>query len=199
MVFKKPSVEDIFQILEVIISENFSGQVWRELDKGILKSIMEFCQFDIRQTINYMQMWMRDYKEGQKADMNTIRDNLYTMNTFEATRRLLNIKPNNADLQVMKALFFVDYSLMDAFVFENYLNRPVRKDANILEQVDEALESFKLGDQANEIIKREQNYQLLPDFVFLCGIQPVLQFQRTIDFAQFPMVLGKIASKNKKL
>lgn len=74
----------------------------------------------------------------------------------------------------MKALFFVDYNLMDAFIFENYLNRPMMREGDLLRHVDSALESFKLGDQANEIIKREQNYQLLPDFVFLSGIQPVL-------------------------
>lgn len=40
---------------------------------------------------------------------------------FEATRKLLNIKKSQKDLKLMKELFFVDYNLMDTFVFENYL------------------------------------------------------------------------------
>lgn len=46
------------------------------------------------------------------------------MTPFEATRKLMNINFKTMDLKLMKDLFFVDYNLMDSFVFENYLNKP---------------------------------------------------------------------------
>lgn len=86
LVFKRPSLEDIFSLLEVIITENFSERIWREIDKSVVRAIVEHCQFDIRQTINYMEMWMRVYREGQTVDYRTVRDNLFTINPFEATK-----------------------------------------------------------------------------------------------------------------
>ena len=43
---------------------------------------------------------------------------------FEAAKRLLNCKmSSNTNYKLMKEYFFVDYNLMDSFIFENYLNR----------------------------------------------------------------------------
>lgn len=66
-------------------------------------------------------MWLKDYHNDKKVDKQTIRDSLMNITPFEATRKLLNIKKSQKDLKLMKELFFVDYNLMDTFVFENYL------------------------------------------------------------------------------
>ena len=52
--FKQPSSQEIMQILDVIVSHEMSPQLWRSMDKTIIREIIEDCQNDIRQTLNYV-------------------------------------------------------------------------------------------------------------------------------------------------
>jgi hypothetical protein len=47
------------------------------------------------------------------------------MNIFDASKNLLNSKLDSLnDFRHLQKLFFVDYNLMDYYIFENYLSRP---------------------------------------------------------------------------
>lgn len=76
------------------------------------------------------------------------------MTPFEATRKMMNMKGKDVDLKLMKEYFFVDYNMMDSFVFENYLNKPNPSQKNILELAEKALDSMHLGNMCNEQMKR---------------------------------------------
>lgn len=104
------------------------------------------------------------------------------MTPFEAARKMMNTKSKGANLKLLKEYFFVDYNLMDSFIFENYLNKPNPKQHNILELAEKSLDSMHLGNMCSEVMKKDQNYNILPDFVFLSGIKPTLLIDRTIDF-----------------
>jgi hypothetical protein len=47
-----------------------------------------------------------------------------SMNIFDASKKLLNSKMDSLNnLRNLQKLFFVDYGLMDFYIFESYLSR----------------------------------------------------------------------------
>lgn len=200
--FKPPSEQDILMLLEGIITEEFGLDQWRSFDKDVLKNLILSAQFDIRQIVNHLQMWIKELRSSTlkqvKSDDNTSKDSMTFNNPFEAAKLLLNTNMKaKKSISELKSLFFVDYGLVHHFVFESYLTNTSRY-TTTLESVDEALESFIEGDYTESLINKDRNYQLLSPMSYFSAIRPSIKIQRRLDFVHFPQSLSKISMIKKK-
>lgn len=94
-------------------------------------------------------------------------------------------------------------------VQENYLNamqagmdkrsggREARADLRDLERMAEAADLISTGDTANILIRRDQNWSLLPDFGMLSSVAPSIVAQGGQAYPAFPQLLGKYSSLRK--
>ena len=116
--------------LECIIKQEVSERAWDWLNKNSLWSIIENSNFDIRSILGQVEIWVKSSSDkiDDKSSLIYSKDTDLSLTVFDACKKLLNSKKSH--LQKPKDLlwlFFVDYSLMDFYVFENYLQRVVEK------------------------------------------------------------------------
>lgn len=116
--------------LECIIKQEVSERAWEWLNKNSLWSIIENSNFDIRSILGQVEIWVKSSSDkiDDKSSLIYSKDTDLSLTVFDACKKLLNSKKSH--LQKPKDLlwlFFVDYSLMDFYVFENYLQRVVEK------------------------------------------------------------------------
>ena len=138
----------------------------------------------------------QQFKSIQKQ---TQKDMDMSMNIFDASKRLLNSKKDSlSNLRNLQKLFFVDYGLMDFYIFENYLSRPASGQDHLQNAYD-CLQNFQIGDQISNVLKSTQDWDLLPAFSWFSCIAPSVSLPRHLDFPQFPILLGKMGTKKKNL
>lgn len=195
--FKAPSEREVMDVIARVVTNEYDVNIWRSIDKSSLAAIIQAAQGDIRQILNHLQMWLRETEINNQASKISGKDSLTFNNPFEAAKLLLNTnlsqKKNHNDL---KSLFFVDYNLVHLFVFENYATRVVKE--TTLEQLDEALDSFRQGDAVERMIKENRDYQVLNSLGYFSAIRPALLIKRRLDFLQFPLILAKYSSAKKR-
>lgn len=195
--FKAPSEKEILELVGKIISEEFGANIWRGLDKPTIISIITAAQGDIRQILNHIQFWIKNLEMDSAGKNASGKDSLTFNNPFEAAKLLLNTgMAQKKNLYDLKAMFFVDYNLIHLFVFENYATR-VTKDTT-LEQLDQALDSFRQGDAVERMIKENRDYQILNSLCYFSALRPSLLLKRRLEFLQFPLILAKFSSAKKK-
>ncbi len=101
-----------------------------------------------------------------------MKDSFNFNNPFDATKLLLT-SDMKTSLRTLKQYFFVDYNLMDLFIYEHYYKGLVSTSKQkSLEDIDQALDSIMKGDQINKIIKKERDYSLLTALGFFSSIYP---------------------------
>ena len=214
--FKTPTYSEIFILLKFIICEKKNLEIWDKIDKLVLNEIILKCNFDIRQIICYLEMWLENFLDYNNSIGFNFKDKNTFLNSFDACKRILNTKLNRGiNYKKLENWFFIDYNMMDVIIFENYLTKPSQnldikskkkinkdffwgEDNDVLGDINQALDSMVIGDKISKKIKRKRNYSLLKPFSHFSSIKPALLFRRFVHYTQFPSYFGKLGMMNKR-
>ncbi|GJD12437.1 Replication factor C subunit 1 [Galdieria sulphuraria] len=183
------------RLLEICKKEGFEN-----VDTQTLEKIVESCHGDMRQILNLLQSWRShsrnltysDVLERMKQDGKTYEE----MSIFELVKSLFS--PGEW-LSRRLDNYFMDPDLMPLMVAENYI---ISREASDLKKLVEASTSIAEGDIFNDLIRRQQAWNLMPVQALFSGIYPGQLLQGPFgDMIHFPSWLGKNStrSKNKRL
>ena len=124
-------------------------------DLNALEYLCEICGNDIRQCINYIELWSKThnslrYNELSGKDKMQGKDEIVMIKNFDAAKELLNSKGNKTPFNKLLDLFFIDYDLIPLLVYENYLSTfPSQNYENKKEELENlsiAADAVSLGD-----------------------------------------------------
>ncbi|GJQ09946.1 hypothetical protein GpartN1_g1737.t1 [Galdieria partita] len=183
------------RLLEICKKEGFENVETQTIEK-----IVESCHGDMRQILNLLQSWRSrsrnltysDVLERMKQDGKTFEE----MSIFELAKSLFS--PGES-FSRRSDNYFMDPDLMPLMVAENYI---ISREATNLEKLCEASSSIAEGDIFNDLIRREQAWNLMPVQALFSGIYPGQLLEGPFgDMIHFPSWLGKNStrSKNKRL
>ena len=201
---------------------------FKEGIKGITRpamlKIIEGCNNDIRQVLHSLELIKASQLRGEMLDASKMYDNAKDLsekiaktsglkNPFEDTRKIFSCSKQEyynkqvGDLKEKKEIFFNDYMMMPAWVFENYLsaNAPRKRvDGNPFKNHSIAIRNLSQQDVIGTKRMQTQNWRLLnaeatngvviPGRV-LCG---GLSGGGWNGGLSFPSVWGKMSSLNKQ-
>lgn len=194
--FEAPSADDIFERVAKILSIEMPDLITDEGMANVFEIIQQNSK-DIRQILTYLSLWGREVLMDKKLSIRASKDNFYT-NTFDACAKILTTTVQERDFnKTIRSLFFVDYNLMNLLVFENYSTN-MSHQHNLLENMDEALNSMCIGDKITKVIRTYRNYSLLPTLSFFAAAVPAAAFVRNLRYVQFPMALARFSSSRKR-
>ncbi|GMT11108.1 hypothetical protein PFISCL1PPCAC_2405, partial [Pristionchus fissidentatus] len=186
--FPKPRAE---MLLSRVMS--IAHQEKLKLSKDEALELIECSGHDVRQTIYNLQMMTcgGDGKTQQKD---------YTINNFEAARRLLG---QSATLAERQQMFFVDYGIMPLFVHEHYPKMKggegSKKDRNELACLRKAADLIAWGDTIEKTIRSGGSWKLLNEQSMLSAALPTMAMDGQIrSMIQFPAWLGKNSTAGKR-
>ncbi|KAK4526448.1 hypothetical protein GAYE_SCF24G4364 [Galdieria yellowstonensis] len=183
------------RLLEICKKEGFE-----QVDTQTIEKIVESCHGDMRQILNLLQSWRlrsknltySDVVERTQQDGKTFEE----MNIFELAKSLFT---PGQPLSRRLDYYFMDPDLMPLMVAENYINS---KEAVDMKKLSEAATSIAEGDILNDLVRRQQAWNLMPVQAIFSGIYPAQILQGPFaDMIHFPSWLGKNStrSKNKRL
>ena len=173
-------------------------------DNMTLSNIVECFGNDIRQTINYLDLYSRQKKFDLKNDcFKSQKDKSVSVNAFEICKILLNkaesIKYNFSQ---KLDLFFVDFDLIPAMIYENYIDTKSINNNNLdktdsLKKIVEGLDHMSFADNIDEKIRSNMEWGLLPDRGIHGTIIPSMIFSSYLGFPKFPEYFSKLSKLNK--
>ncbi|GMS80266.1 hypothetical protein PENTCL1PPCAC_2441, partial [Pristionchus entomophagus] len=186
--FPRPRAEQLVGRMRTICSrENL------KMTNEELMEIIEQSGHDVRQTIYNLQMKSIGGKgKTQQKD--------YTINNFEAARRLLGQSATLADRQQM---FFVDYSIMPLFVQEHYprmkASENSKKDRCELACLRKAADLISWADTIDKTIRSGGSWKLLNEQSIVSAALPTMAMDGQIrQMITFPAWLGKNSNAGKR-
>ena len=206
-------------MMQVCFKEGIKG-----ITRPAMLKIVEGCNNDIRQVLHSLELIKASQLRGEMLETSKMYDNVKNLsekvaktsglkNPFEDTRKIFScskqeyFKNHVGDIKEKKELFFNDYMMMPAWVFENYLsaNPPsARNDyKNPFKNHARAIRSLSSQDVIGTKRMATQNWRLLtaestngvviPGRV-LCGGLSGGGWNGGLNF---PGIWGKMSSMNK--
>ena len=163
-------------MLQICFKENIKG-----ITRPAMFKIIEGCNNDIRQVLHSLELIKASQLRGEMLDTSKMYDNAKELsekvaktsglkNPFEDTRKIFScskqeyFKNHAPDLKEKKELFFNDYMMMPAWVFENYLsaNAPSsRNTSNPFKNHNIAVANLSRQDVIGSKRMATQNWRLL--------------------------------------
>lgn len=195
--FVAPRLPELLKVVEEILLSEMNLHL-NEDQRNYVSNLIEQNQFDVRQIFTHLQFWSELLFRGNTPLVG--KEGNFILNPADACVKLLNLggMPRNTQLfNEARSMFYVDYSLMPMFVFDNYFSSYNTR-TNILEKMDYALDSMSKGETFAKILRTQRNYAILPSCAFFGGILPALAISRNIKFVNFPMILAQSSSRKKK-
>lgn len=197
--FQRPRVE---QIRSMILSICFKEGV--KVNVNLINEIIEMSNYDIRQVIHYFSVFAnqsnKSLNEVKKHKL--IKD--VTLGPFEAVKKVFTAGQdyNNMSFEERSNLFFNDYQLIPLFAWENYVQcRPIqsKSDTNALSLAAKSIDAICVGDLVETQIRSHQSWHLLPVQAAFATVAPGHYMNGHFGGQiQFPSLLGKISSTNRK-
>ncbi|KAG9510028.1 Replication factor C subunit 1, partial [Fragariocoptes setiger] len=186
-VFQKPRKE---QVRGVVMS--IATKEGLQIEQSALFDLIESCNCDIRQVINYMSLFKKPQDSSEYA-LKTVK-----LSTFDATRKAFVGCTNIHDRFEM---FFTDYGIMPLFIFENYLNAKPEGYKDILRGACQAIDSMCLGDIIDKEIRTNQSWSMLPTQALYSTAIPthLMSCNHMAGRIGFPTLMGKISNVGKRL
>lgn len=206
LVWRRPTAQQIApRIFAIARAEGL------QIDMPAINKITESVHGDIRQILNFLQMW----KAGSDtASFSAIKQRLdsngkdFDLGPFDVIGELFS-KPNTSDKNwVNQRLnkYFVDGDMVSLMVAENYASMKPRLDPRkgpydvaLLEEMAKAADSIAAGDIINNTLRREGDFSLMPMHGAFSTIIPCFHMNGVGVRPMFPSWLGKYSSKNKQL
>eukprot|EP00002_Diphylleia_rotans_P002283 TRINITY_DN11454_c0_g1_i1.p1 TRINITY_DN11454_c0_g1~~TRINITY_DN11454_c0_g1_i1.p1 ORF type:complete len:1003 (-),score=206.27 TRINITY_DN11454_c0_g1_i1:78-3086(-) len=200
--FHRPTALQIVKRLSVIVQQE---KIYT--DEQSLMKLAESNNKDIRQILNYLQMFKLKSDRltfDAVKESSTKKGKDIQLGLFELGDSLFNARDyHKLSLRDRIDYFMMDYSTLPLFVQENYLSHhPVdaKDDNSALELVWNAAESISKGDLVENLIRRQQQWGLLPQFGVTSAIVPGYHMRGTfVNRPEFPKFLGKLSNLNKNL
>ena len=192
------------RIAEICKKENISYEI------NALEYLCEICGNDIRQIINFIELWARNNKSIKYKDLtgnnNKIqgKDEVVMLTNFEAAKELLSFKSKSLPFKNLLDLYFIDYDLIPLLIYENYITTfpsekgKKKKDEIInLENLSLASDLISESDVIDTKIRTNMDWRLLSDRGLL-GCCTICKLNKGfVPFPKFPEALGKISTLNK--
>ena len=189
------------RLAEICKKENIKYEL------NALEYLCEICGNDIRQLINFIEIWSRlnnsiKFKDltGNEQKMQG-KDKVVLLSNFDAAKELLNSKSHSLPYNYLLDLFFIDYDLIPLLIYENYLfTFPSKNFANKKEELENISLASDLISESDIIDKRiriNMDWRYLSDRGLLgcCNICKINK--GFVPFPKFPEALGQISSLNK--
>ena len=173
-----------------------------------LEYLAEICGNDIRQIINFVELWTRQNKSIKFKDLTggnqklQGKDEVVMLKNFDAAKELLNSKSHNKSYRELLDLYFIDYDLIPLLIQENYLStfpsQNFKSSFEELENVSLAADLISESDVIDKKIRTQMDWRLLADRG-LIGCCTICKINKGfVPFPKFPEAMGKISSLNKK-
>ena len=173
-----------------------------------LEYLSEICGNDIRQIINFVELWTRQNKSIKFKDLTggnqklQGKDEVVMLKNFDAAKELLNSKSHNKSYRELLDLYFIDYDLIPLLIQENYLStfpsQNFKSSFEELENVSLAADLISESDVIDKKIRTQMDWRLLGDRG-LIGCCTICKINKGfVPFPKFPEAMGKISSLNKK-
>ena len=197
--FVKPDKRQISnRLMTICQKENI------QCEKNALEYLCESVGNDIRQCINFVEMWSKNhnaikYNEIQEKYGSFNKDSLCMISNFDAATKLLNcINSKRMKFNELLDLFFIDYDLIPLLLYENYLSCfYYDSKREQLEQLSFEADQISASDLLDKRIRLKQDWSLLPDKGIL-GCVSVSHFTKgSIGFPKFPELMGKMMTLKK--
>ncbi len=197
--FSKPDKRQISQrMLKICEKEGINCEM------NALEYICESCGNDIRQCINFIEMYSKIHKSITFKDishnMNSFnKDSSVMLSNFDAAVKLLNnSNSKKMSFRELLDLYFIDYDLIPLLIHENYLSAfkfDHKKD--ILDNLSFETDLISQSDIIDKRIRTNQNWNLLVDRGILGSVSSCFFTKGVVPFPKFPELMGKMSSMRK--
>ena len=172
-----------------------------------LEYLCEICGNDIRQIMNFIELWTRTHKRIKFNDLTGSsqkiegKDEVVMLKNFDAAKELLNNKSHTLSYRHLLDLFFIDYDLIPLLIQENYLftfpSQNYKSKKEELENLSLAADCISESDVIDKKIRNNMDWRLLADRG-LIGCCTICKINKGfVPFPKFPEALGKISTFNK--
>ena len=177
-----------------------------QCEMNALEYLCEICGNDIRQIINYLEIWSKTHKSLKFSDISGDKevqgkDEVVMLKNFDAAKELLNSKSHTYPFRKLLDLYFIDYDLIPLLIQENYLStfpsQNFKSKKEELESISIASDLISESDVIDKRIRSQMDWRMLADRGLL-GCCTICKLNRGfVPFPKFPEALGKISSLNK--
>ena len=170
-------------LLHILSIESQKREVNNEIDEAYIDDLLISNGNDIRNSIHTLQLWVTTgYHERNE------KDDVLKYNHFEITKKMFS---SDVDFQQKYEYFFQDYHMIPLYVHEN-----VTQHSN-LENIASSLSDLSFQDTIQNKIMRENDWNLLPISASFT-ISASITSSKRLNQVEFPKMLGKISTQNKK-
>ena len=189
------------RLAEICKKENIQYEI------NALEYLCEICGNDIRQIINFIEIWSRTKKSIKYKDLvggqQKIegKDEVVMLSNFDAAKELLNSKSHSLPYRRLLDLYFIDYDFIPLLIQENYLSTfPSQNYSNKKEELQNISLAADLISESDVIdckIRTNMDWRLLADrgLIGCCNICKLNK--GFVAFPKFPEVMGKMSTLNK--
>ena len=189
------------RLAEICQKENIMYEI------NALEYLCEICGNDIRQIINFIELWTRQNKSLKFKDLTggnqklQGKDEVVMLKNFDAAKELLNSKSHSKSFRDLLDLYFIDYDLIPLIIQENYLSTfPSQNFTSSLEELENvslAADLISQADIMDKKIRTQMDWRLLADRG-LIGCCTICKINKGfVPFPKFPEAMGKMSSLNK--
>ena len=189
------------RLAEICKNEGISCEI------NALEHLCDICGNDIRQIMNFLELWTRTHKSIKFKDLTGSgqniegKDEVVMLKNFDAAKELLNSKSHSLSFRHLLDLYFIDYDLIPLLIQENYLStfpsQNYKSKKEELENISLAADCISESDVIDKKIRNNMDWRLLADrgIIGCCTICKINK--GFVPFPKFPEALGKISSLNK--
>ena len=189
------------RLAEICQKENIQYEI------NALEYLCEICGNDIRQIMNYIELWTRTHKSIKYKDLTggdqkiQGKDEVVMLKNFDAAKELLSCKSHSLPYRQLLDLYFIDYDLIPLLIQENYLStfpsKNFKNKKEELESISLSADLISESDVIDKKIRTNMDWRLLSDRG-LIGCCTICKLNKGfVPFPKFPEALGKISSLNK--
>jgi replication factor C subunit 1 len=189
------------RLAEICQKENVQYEI------NALEYLCEICGNDIRQIMNYIELWTRTHKSIKYKDLTggdqkiQGKDEVVMLKNFDAAKELLSCKSHSLPYRQLLDLYFIDYDLIPLLIQENYLStfpsQNFKNKKEELESISLSADLISESDVIDKKIRTNMDWRLLSDRG-LIGCCTICKLNKGfVPFPKFPEALGKISSLNK--
>ncbi|RWS26715.1 replication factor C subunit 1-like protein [Leptotrombidium deliense] len=197
--FYKPTIE---QLKAAMMSVCYKEKI--TVSPNILQELILSTNRDIRQVMHSISLLAaKDHDINKLMSSCSLKD--VKLGPFDAIKKVFTSGPeyNEMTIKDKSDLFFMDYSLMPLFCFENYLKvHPfaAKKNENErLKLVAKSIDAMAFGDLIEREIRQNNNWSLLPVQAVFSTVMPSVHMNGSMPpLSSFPALLGKISAINRK-
>ena len=218
--FSRPTIQQTFSRMASIAA----NEGLTMLSEDTLRKLVESCHGDLRMTLNALQLISANpgalagrattsiaTQQALEAHIKSASKDI-TLGPFDVVPKIFGtiVLPNGRTSQKFDERlehYFVDYSIVPLFVFQNYLRCKIRGATATLPgkallqdltSVRRAVDSMCDADVMSASIYSQQNFSLLPMHGVMSTVRPAALLNSHTTTVEFPQILSKGSTQKKR-